>query len=85
MTATELEQWADRLDSQSAWPAVVRSAIHGSGLQVWEVDSAAGDSVIYPGLDGYLVADEGSPFVPAGLSVREVGASGEVREMANSD
>ena len=42
ITATELEQWADRLDSQSTLPAVVRLAIHGSGVQVREVDFPAG-------------------------------------------
>lgn len=85
ITATELEQWADRLDSQSALPAVVRLAIHGPGVQVREVDFPAGDSVIYPGLDGYLVAEGDSPFVPAGTSVWEVGTSGEVRDKANRD
>src|SRR3954453_14992830 len=82
VTATELEQWADRLDSQSTLPAVGRLAIHGSGVQVREVDFPAGGSVTYPGLDGYLVADGISPFVPAGISVWEVGTSGEVRDKA---
>lgn len=85
VTATEFEQWADRRDCQDGLPAVVRRAIHDSGVTVREVDLPAGDSVTRPGLDGHLVVDGESPFVPSGVSVWEIGTSRDMRNKANTD
>jgi hypothetical protein len=85
ISATDFEQWAERLDLQNTLPAVVRRAIHGSGVPIKEIDFPAGDSVIYPGLDGYLIATASTAFVPDGISAWEFGTSDDVRDKANSD
>lgn len=71
--ATDLVQWADRRDSQSVLPQLIRSLILSSSDHIEKISFAAGEGVSLGGWDGTTIAEESSSFVPKGTTVWEMG------------
>ena len=82
--ATDLEQWADRLDAQSVLPRLVRRLILGN-TAVTEVSMRAGEGVRLPGWDGRVYARRSDAFVPEGVSRWEMGTGKDAGAKAESD
>lgn len=73
ITATDLNQWADRRDAEGKLPELIRRLIAGSVNKIDRMRFPSGDSVTGPGWDGTLLCTEGAPlFVPEGCSVWEL-------------
>lgn len=83
-TATDLAAWADRRDAQAVLPQLIRRLVHATG-RVTRVGFPAGEGVQLAGLDGIVLADEATAFVPEGISVWELGTSRRVKEKADGD
>lgn len=83
--ATDLERWADRLESNSKLPHLMRRLITATGKGLTGVSIRAGEGVQFPGWDGKVKATEAHIHVPGGDSVWEMGTNKRIAEKANSD
>jgi hypothetical protein len=82
---TDLVQWADRRDSQSRFPEVVRQLILATVDNLRRVTFRAGEGVQFPGWDGYVEAPQGSVYVPQGVSCWELGTDRNIARKANQE
>lgn len=83
--ANDLDRWASRITSAPEFPRLVRRLVHSTGLGLRRVDFPADEAVRLAGWDGKVLADEASPFVPAGFSAWEMGTNQDPRAKANDD
>lgn len=83
--ASELERWADTRSAQAGLPILVRRLVRAENDQVQRVEMRGGDGVGLTGYDGFVEATRSTPFVPDGLSVWEMGVSGDPEKKAQSD
>jgi hypothetical protein len=84
--AAELDRWADlQLAARSELPHLIRRLIRHENDQVQRIDMRSGHSVGLPGYDGIVEATRGTSFVPAGLSVWEMGVGPNPSQKANAD
>lgn len=83
--ATDLERWADQRTAQSGLPRLVRRLIRHENDQVQSLEMRGGEGVGLPGYDGTVEASRGTPFVPEGLSVWEMGTSDDPASKATED
>lgn len=85
ITALQLEQWADVLQSRVKVPGLVAALVWATASNIRYLRFPQGDKGQVRGYDGSLDADSTSPFVPDGLSIWEFGTSGTGRRKAESD
>lgn len=85
VTGSDLKDWASRRDAQSQLPRLVRRLILATAENVTRLDFAADEGVHLGGWDGIAECPGGGTFVPAGLSVWELGATGDSKGKADSD
>jgi len=84
-SATHLERWADLRSAQADLPRLVRRLIRQENDQVQPLEMRAGEGVGLPGYDGTVESTRGTPFVPDGLSVWEMGTGDPPADKANED
>jgi hypothetical protein len=82
--ATDLDQLSDRLEARGLLPHLVRRLLAGS-VGVTRVDVPAEEAIGEPGYDGRVDGGAGTAFVPAGLSVWEIGVGADPRSKAQGD
>lgn len=83
--ATDVERWADQRSAQADLPRLVRRLIRHENDQVQRVEMRGGEGVGLPGYDGIVEATRATSFVPEGLSVWEMGTSGDPAGKATED
>jgi hypothetical protein len=83
--AQAVVQWADRLEARTGFPRLVRRLIRQTNDQVVALDMRAAEGAGLRGYDGRVEASRGTPFVPAGLSVWELGVGNPPESKANED
>lgn len=83
--AVALEYWADRIEARSDFPKLIRRLIHQTNDQVTDIEMRGGEGTGYAGYDGRVEASRGTPLVPAGLSVWELGTGDSLPGKANKD
>lgn len=83
--ALDIEQWADSLEARGELPRLIRQVIRQTNDQVVVLDVGAGEATGASGYDGIVEAQRGSPFVPEGKSVWELGTGDDVARKANED
>jgi hypothetical protein len=83
--ATDLTSWANRRDAQELLPRVLRRLVHATVRRALRVGFPAGDAVQLAGWDGIVAVEEGTPFVPHGVSAWELGVNRDVKGKADKD
>jgi hypothetical protein len=83
--AADLIAWATRIMSRADLARLLRSLIDQTNDQVTVLEMRAGEGAELPGYDGIVVAAKGSPFVPEGRSVWELGTGGDPNVKASDD
>lgn len=83
--ATDLENWAQRIDARYQLGHLLRRLIRADNDQVYRLDMRSGEGAGIEGYDGIVEAGRSTPLVPEGLSVWELGSGGDPRKKANSD
>jgi hypothetical protein len=68
--------WAGRIQARSALPRLVRRLIQQTNDQVVELEMRAAEGTGAPGYDGFSRAAKGTPFVPEGAALWELGTGG---------
>jgi hypothetical protein len=82
--AIALDQLSDRLEARGLLPHVVRRLLAGSP-GVTRLEVPAEEAIGLPGFDGRVDGGAGTAWVPAGLSVWEMGVGGDPRDKAQRD
>ena len=85
ITSVELQNWADYRDSQAQFPRLIRRLVHATNGTVERIEFPAGEGVQRRGWDGVVMATSGTPYVPAGLSVWELGTGSNPKRKADED
>lgn len=83
--ATDLDAWADRLDGRFGLPRLLRRLVVATTSGLRRVAFRAGEGTQLPGWDGLTETGASSTWVPAGLSVWEVGAGADCKAKADAD
>ncbi len=83
--AKDVEQWAERVGARTDFPKLVRRLIHQTNDQVVELEMRAAEGAGYAGYDGEVRASRGTPFVPEGHSVWELGVGESPAGKAEED
>jgi transcriptional regulator with XRE-family HTH domain len=84
--ATDLSHWADRRDGQDTMPELLSRLIRAAYGHGAQLNFPSGDSVQESGWDGMCEVEEGSGYVPAGISGWEIGTQRQkIRAKADSD
>lgn len=81
----DITTWAQRVDAAADLPRLVRQLVDQTNDQVVELQMRADEGVRLPGYDGVSRALRGSPFVPEGLTVWEMGTSDDPKGKADDD
>ncbi|QDV85890.1 hypothetical protein [Planctomycetes bacterium TBK1r] len=85
LTRSDLITWADTKAAEGLFPELIRRLVVASNQTVEVIVMPYGDSVGRSGLDGYVLAKNGSKYVPEGESVWEFGTNKDHVSKANSD
>lgn len=83
ISANELNQWADREDSKTVFPELVRRLL-AQTPGITSLDMRAHEGTSAPGWDG-SAASTGSAYLPAGELRFELGTNKQVKRKADSD
>lgn len=83
ISAIELSQWADRSDSKTSFPELVRRLL-AQTPGITGLDMRAHEGTAAPGWDGRATST-GSPYLPAGELRFELGTNKQVKSKADSD
>ena len=83
--ARDISAWARDTDSRKELPVLVRRLVHSTGRGVCVADFPGYDNAERPGWDGWIEADESTPWIPAGKSGWELGTGQDVPRKAESD
>lgn len=85
ITATQIEAWADKIDSRIQFPALLRKLILSTGTNLSKVDFPAFDNGQRHGWDGQVETDTATPWIPAGASGWEFGCNQNPKQKAEDD
>jgi len=85
VNATDLTLWANTRDAQGRLPQLVRRLVLATTRDVVRTHFRSSDGVLYSGWDGIVESLSGSPFVPVGTSVWEMGTNQDPRDKAEDD
>ena len=83
--ASDLVAWADRRESQSLLPLLIRRLIRATAPRVTEFHIRTGEGVHLEGWDGIVRNDQDTPFVPKGASGWELSVAARAHAKAEKD
>jgi hypothetical protein len=89
ITATQLNQWADKIESRSLLPELVKKLIYASKHGLTDVDIPTGEQIQHPGWDGVVVSksesNDNEVFLPNGTCLIEMGTNKDIKVKAEDD
>jgi plasmid maintenance system antidote protein VapI len=84
--ANEIENWAaTTIAARTRLAVLLRTLVNSTGIGLQGVEFPGNDDAERPGWDGYVVADDGTPWIPQGKSGWEFGTSHDPNQKANDD
>jgi addiction module HigA family antidote len=84
--ANDIEQWATHnIPARSRLAVFLRTLVHSTGSGLTKVEFPGNDDAERPGWDGFVEANEGTPWVPSGRSGWEFGANEDPKAKAERD
>jgi hypothetical protein len=81
----DIVQWADRRDCQESIPHLVRKLIRATANSISGIRFPSGENVLIGGWDGVLTTNEGTEYIPGGVSVWEFGTNKDVLGKADEE
>ena len=85
VSASDVDDWANRLDARSQLPRLIRRLILATTSDVARLHFEADEGVQLGGWDGIVSSHNGNEFVPAGTSVWEMGVNSDIKGKADDD
>ena len=84
--ANDIEGWASHnIPARGRLAVFLRMLVHSTGSGLTKVDFPGNDDAERPGWDGFVEANEGTPWVPAGRSGWEFGTNDDPKAKAEGD
>jgi addiction module HigA family antidote len=84
--ANEIESWsASNISARTRLSVLLRTLVNSTGVGLTKVDFPGNDDAERPGWDGYIVASQGTPWVPEGKSGWEFGCDQDPKAKADRD
>jgi hypothetical protein len=83
--AEDISNWSRRIDSFSQFPGIVRMLLKRNNDQITRLAMRDAEGVRVPGYDGAVEALRGTPLVPLGRSVWEMGVNADYKAKAEKD
>jgi addiction module HigA family antidote len=84
--ANDIENWASyNIAARSRFAVFLRTLVHSTGSGLTEVDFPGNDDSQRAGWDGRIVANEGTTWVPSGVSGWEFGTNEDPKAKADKD
>jgi plasmid maintenance system antidote protein VapI len=83
--ASEIEAWSGAIAARSRFAVFLRALINSTGAGLSRVDFPGNDDAERPDWDGFVVASDGTPWVPLGRSGWEFGCNKDPEKKANQD
>lgn len=82
----EIEDWAVKNNAaRTRFSVFLRTLVNSTGVGLTKVDFPGNDDAERHGWDGFVEAAEGTPWIPAGISGWEFGASQDIKGKADGD
>jgi hypothetical protein len=81
----DITLWAERVDAPAELPRLIRRLIDQTCDQVVELQMSADEGIRLRGYDGQTRTLQGTPFVPTGFAVWEMGTSVDPKGKADDD
>lgn len=86
IVAKEIEAWAERnIAGRARFSVLLRTLVNSTGIGLTNVDFPGNDDAERPGWDGFVMASEGTPWIPEGRSGWEFGLNAKPKEKADKD
>lgn len=86
LKANDIETWASsHIGARVRLSVFLRTLVNSTGVALKKVDFPGNDDAERPGWDGFIEADEGTPWVPSGASGWEFGVTRDIRKKADDD
>ena len=85
INTTDLNSWANRRESQSKLPHLLRRLIRATTPNLQKLNFPADESVQLGGWDGIVAVEVGNDLVPNGISGWELGTNQAVKGKADDD
>jgi addiction module HigA family antidote len=84
--ANDIEGWVSHnIPARSRLAVFLRTLVHSTGSGLTKVDFPGNDDAERAGWDGFVEADEGTPWVPSGRSGWEFGTNDDPKAKAEGD
>ncbi|MGV7116664.1 helix-turn-helix transcriptional regulator [Paenibacillus kyungheensis] len=83
--AIDIEQWAATIKARTRFAVFLRTLINSTGQKIKKIDFPGNDDAERPGWDGFLETEEGTPWIPTGLSGWEFGTNNDPKPKADKD
>jgi hypothetical protein len=83
VNATDLDNWAERLDARSTLPGVIRRLVSAAPIQIEQIEFRSDEGTQLGGWDGVLKVTTGNDFIPTGQSGWEFGTNQGVKGKAD--
>lgn len=85
VNASDIAVWADRLESRSTFPELVRRLVLATTPKLTHIDFPSGEGVQVGGWDGITQNEEPTAFVPVGITGWELGTDNKPKGKADKD
>ena len=86
INANEIEGWAaSNISARTRLAVFLRTLINSTGMGLTKVDFPGNDDAERAGWDGFVIASEGTPWIPHGSSGWEFGCDSSPKEKADND
>lgn len=84
--ANQIEDWVDHnILARTRLAVLLRTLVHSTGRTLTKVDFPGNDDAERSGWDGFVEADEGTPWIPVGRSGWEFGTNENIKTKADGD
>ena len=83
--ARDIEAWAANIETRPRLAVLLRTLVNSTANGIAAIDFPGNDDAERPGWDGYVEANEASPWTPSGKSGWEFGVNADINKKANSD
>ncbi|MBF0610435.1 MAG: HigA family addiction module antidote protein [Magnetococcales bacterium] len=83
--ANEIESWSKTLSARSRLAVFLRTLVNSTGRNLTKADFPGNEDAQRHGRDGFVEADQGTPWIPAGRSVWEFSIEANPNTKAEKD
>jgi len=85
LKARDITAWSETITARQRLAVFLRMLVHSTGVDLSRVDFSGHDDAERPGWDGFIEAEQATPWIPAGASGWEFGVNRDPRAKADAD